>query len=326
MSLVQHELTTLESQDSWIKTMGPWGVDSEFPVRDGEVTIGFAGENYREALRFYKRLLDEELLDIESFAQNQGILQAKAVVDGTPIVGVFTKMAAFQTVGRDNAGYYMPREERPYTAIAPFEGPFGDRYWYTNVAHRVHPGRFVITAENDLPEAAIRWVDNHFDPIEATFWNTRPRDTYEEVEPGLLKAPTEYPNGWSFPEARHRLSTGASGLVFVDPDWRREEGLDIFEEQWDQRDVLIEDANLMLEYTPEDTLNSTILAFTDEERDLLLTYEQDLFSYVSESMARFMVGELDIESDWDGYLAQLDRLRVDEIRDTYQAAYDRLKN
>ena len=49
----------------------------------------------------------------------------------------------------------------------------------------------------------------------------------------------------------------------------------------------------------------------------------ELKTYVDQSFARFVTGDLDIESDWDSYLAQFRALELEKYLDMVQSTYDR---
>ena len=64
------------------------------------------------------------------------------------------------------------------------------------------------------------------------------------------------------------------------------------------------------------------VSFTDEENTQLSMYI-DLTSYVEQMEANFITGKMDIDGEWDAYLAELNRLGMEDMCKIYQAAYDR---
>jgi len=48
----------------------------------------------------------------------------------------------------------------------------------------------------------------------------------------------------------------------------------------------------------------------------------DINTYVNESLARFITGDLDLESDWDKYVKKLENMGLAEYLEIYQKAYD----
>ena len=48
-----------------------------------------------------------------------------------------------------------------------------------------------------------------------------------------------------------------------------------------------------------------------------------LKSYTGEARAQFITGDLDIEKDWDSYIAELYNNELEAVLEVMQAAYDR---
>ena len=51
----------------------------------------------------------------------------------------------------------------------------------------------------------------------------------------------------------------------------------------------------------------------------------NITDYLKQSAVQFIIGELDIESDWDAYIAQLKRLNIDKYVQLQQDARDKMK-
>jgi putative aldouronate transport system substrate-binding protein len=49
-------------------------------------------------------------------------------------------------------------------------------------------------------------------------------------------------------------------------------------------------------------------------------------TYVQETFAKAIIGELDIEAEWDNYLATLDSLGLAQYEQAHQEAYDAWRN
>jgi putative aldouronate transport system substrate-binding protein len=54
----------------------------------------------------------------------------------------------------------------------------------------------------------------------------------------------------------------------------------------------------------------------------LLSWKTTLIDYVTEMIARFVVGDADINKEWDAYLAELDKIGIDRYLEIMQKAYD----
>jgi hypothetical protein len=72
--------------------------------------------------------------------------------------------------------------------------------------------------------------------------------------------------------------------------------------------------------TPFD-LNSLVL--TEDESDTYNDAWTDINAYITESTAKFITGDLDIETGWEGFINDLEKMGLQDVIDVYQAAYDR---
>lgn len=74
--------------------------------------------------------------------------------------------------------------------------------------------------------------------------------------------------------------------------------------------------------TPFD-LNTLVL--TQDETDTYNDAFTDINAYITESTAKFITGEEDIETGWENYIKSLEKMGLQDVIDVYQAAYDRAK-
>lgn len=65
------------------------------------------------------------------------------------------------------------------------------------------------------------------------------------------------------------------------------------------------------------------LVYTPEEQTEMATLKTDLLNYIKTEKAQFIVGEQDIDANWDEYLAKLDEMGLERLLEIEQAAYDR---
>ena len=63
--------------------------------------------------------------------------------------------------------------------------------------------------------------------------------------------------------------------------------------------------------------------FTDDESKELSTLQTALQDYVLQQQARWVTNQGDIESEWEGYLAQLETMGVERYVQIYQDATNR---
>ena len=67
----------------------------------------------------------------------------------------------------------------------------------------------------------------------------------------------------------------------------------------------------------------TKIIYTEDEINAINEIQQNITSYRKDSVARFIIGDWDIESGWEDYLKEIKAIGVDEMLDIVQKAYDR---
>lgn len=65
------------------------------------------------------------------------------------------------------------------------------------------------------------------------------------------------------------------------------------------------------------------ISFNEEETNSINDIQTSIQTYVGESITRFALGDMDIETGWDSYLAELDSMGLAEYLEISQTAYDR---
>ncbi|MNW05785.1 hypothetical protein D3C71_2020890 [compost metagenome] len=61
-----------------------------------------------------------------------------------------------------------------------------------------------------------------------------------------------------------------------------------------------------------------------EEKSAISTIEDQLLKYYESSLAKFIMGETPM-TQWDAFLAEMQRIGSQKVIDTYQIGLDRLK-
>lgn len=74
-------------------------------------------------------------------------------------------------------------------------------------------------------------------------------------------------------------------------------------------------------YQPDQTLPPVV--FTDEENAEVADIEVEIKKYWQEQRTLFVTGEKDIDTEWDNYVAQLEKLGLPTMIEMYDAAYNR---
>lgn len=87
--------------------------------------------------------------------------------------------------------------------------------------------------------------------------------------------------------------------------------------------ILYRATDRMTPYANEEKNSLPLFYYLSEENEKIATYAVTIDSYVTESIARFVTGDLDLDKDWDGYLKDLESYGLSDYLETIQGGYDR---
>ncbi len=67
-----------------------------------------------------------------------------------------------------------------------------------------------------------------------------------------------------------------------------------------------------------------MIVYNDAELEVVNEIQSNLATYYKESFSRFCTGDLDLDADWDAYLAELENIGLSTYIEISQKAYDRM--
>ena len=79
----------------------------------------------------------------------------------------------------------------------------------------------------------------------------------------------------------------------------------------------------LTQYRPDDSMILLFAPLTAEESKTINDIASTLYNFAEEYLVLFVTGELNIDAEWDNYLAELDNIGLQEYLAMYQNAYDR---
>jgi len=280
-------------------------------VKDGVPVFSMARPEYKEGLLYFRKLHSEGLIDPEAFTHTNKILKSK-MTDFR--LGAFT-LWFLGPFGND------PQKEE-LTALAPLEGPHGDRMWneWPDEYGVKDKGAFAITSSAQCPEVLMRWADLHYEGKRSMemFWGPFGLNLEEKADGIIVDAPL--PEGMSVGEFRHSECPGSHALYGILAEDYERKPLDGNTEQklgW---------INTLYEPCfpePPDEVYPRVF-YTPEENKELAFYKTDIFSYALEQTAKWIT-KGGIEEGWDDYIAKLEEMGLDGMMKIYRDAYDRYK-
>ncbi|MCL2879962.1 MAG: extracellular solute-binding protein, partial [Treponema sp.] len=289
---------------------------------DDKVHVAFDKPEWREGLRYIRRLVSEGLIDASSFSATQDQLKRIFENPGDMIMGA--------TVWNAPSGFMdlNGSKHKNYDTIAPLAGPKGVRLAVYRPDAMVITGATVITKALKNPEVAVRWLD-YFYSLEGDLEMRIGREGIEwrRAKPGELSY-SGLPAEWAKLTAiggSQNIFWSQYGLgQYVRHD-RQASAPDIYSVEGLETRLYQATQSNYMPYKPQKVLPA--LYFSPAIMKKINQPLNDVRDYVQEYIVRFSTGELDLDKDWDSYLSNFKRMGLDDIIAAYQDAYDAyLKN
>jgi putative aldouronate transport system substrate-binding protein len=295
----------------------------------GNVVAIYAQEAWREGTKYLAGLHAEGLLAPEIFTQDRDQIRALGNGrDGVAVLGSATAgwFGEFMTF---TAGQSGPWDA--YTAVSPLEGPDGTRYSMHDTFQAPIVGTFMITDKCENPELAMKWADyiGRIEPTTRSIHGVKDTDwrwAYEgeigiDGEQAWWHSITDVANipsqniHWSQDGPSVRTEKYRLSQVVPDPnDVTPGKNLEV---------VLY---NLTKEryapYVPEEPMNLPPMYFTEEQANEIATVMPQLQDFVDETLAQAVTGQIDIEAEWESYLANLEAIGLSRFVEIHQEVLD----
>ncbi|MBR3503329.1 MAG: extracellular solute-binding protein [Clostridia bacterium] len=265
-----------------------------------------AAEEYRDFLRWLNMLYTEELLDQQCFT----IAYEEFVANGTSgLVGSFPYVNT-TLMGEKHTQYAGLNEA--------LEGPNGDKMFACSQSVVYTPGAFVMCDGNKDPLVTMKWLDYFYgtDGAELLFMTEKGLlyDTDENGRNYYVDYVANNPDGLTMSQVIGQYSSWSGGgnpALLIDNYFIGGETLPIpFAAAMNLIDWLPKTVWEAFSYTTEETEDKTVLF-------------NDIDSYVKEMRAAFIKGTASLDTDWDTYLGELNKMRLPDYLKIVGDAYAR---
>ncbi len=301
-------------------------------AEDGKLYAPFATDEWREGVRYLAKLYAEGLLSPLSFSQTQNELKAimSAPNDQDTLVGAFVGHPS-PLFGSDGS---VDRVQE-YVAVPAMIGPEGVQWSpYKNAKPSC---KTFITADCENPDLAFRVLDAiaredlsltmRYGEKDVDWEYTTEgeiRHKYLEGFTAIYGQPATSRTPWTTENAiiwndnafnmlPPKLFAGLAGEPY--PEGNRRYQMDTL---WY--------SSVPLRHSKHPENLAFGLIKTQDEIDLVADIETSLQSFVGESLSNFVLGNKNVETDWDAYLAELEAIGLEVYVETMQGAYDRMFN
>lgn len=278
---------------------------SHIGMKNGKVIYTAVQPEFKEAIIWFNKLYKDGLIDPEVFTHATKQYRAKASQD-PPVLGVFTAWDPYNLAGQKSS-------DENYVPLPPLKGPTGIQLWQEGDPS-IFKDQFAITKAAKKPELILRWIDQLFDPETSVEVCKGPFGvTIEKNADGKITF-MKPPEGISYGEFRKNKSISSFPYaILTDMMSRIEKNAN--EVYKDKLDKIYEP------YSCKETY--PIVWFKPEEQLELSTINTDVLKYVDEKVAKWIIGESSVYTEWDGYINELGKMKLDRMIEIYQTAADR---
>lgn len=298
----------------------PFNRDNYAYSKDGKVLLSVDTDEFREGLRWIHHLYDEGLIDPGAFSQNEE--QQKQLVRSNPD-------RVFSYVGFIDQGVdFLDHEQcEAFWYMMPVEGPNGARYMDYCDMSDMNGGSFnwFITDGCKNPEAAFKVGDvlcseaAHavlFYGEEGVHWQKRDPeedsliDGFKAKYQALkIEDPTDQEKNTLHIQMEVVLDRIYAQWLTEPEDWFVAYG-----------ELLTKSSQDMLKYAPKEYVPRRTIILDTEDAEEFAELKTLLSSYIDTAIVQFIVGEKDIEKDWDTYVEELHGYNTDRFLELLQKA------
>ena len=288
---------------------------------NGQIGFSFMKDEYKEAMKYIHGLVEEGLIDKDSFVRDGTALSALGLAnDDYDIIGAF--QGGYYGVAGYDIDHTNPRSA-VWEPISPLKGPEGVQIAYQDPFGALTEAQFVVTKAAENPALCVRWIDYFYSPYQdigpqGEYW-----DFAKEGELDLFFKDQAYWTNLStnFDGRNENVRVESTGFpyCYVSFDMRAAEtavnpnGYDSLMYNW-TREYYEQYANP--NYVPADFF--VPLDVVDDYN----TAMTDIQDYYKEISTKFMTGDLDIDAYWDEYIGTIESMDLDLVLEQAQAAYD----
>ena len=288
-----------------LNVLNSWQLDET-----GKVNFGPYMDAWKEYVTIMHQWFEEGLIDPDFMATDERTADMAKVVTGAS--GLFAALYTMPSV-------YEASSDDPNMNLAPVNPPVkneGDEI-HIRLRDSYTSGNTAISADCENWEVAMRWLDYLYTEEGALLANYGVEgDTFEFDENGdpvFTDKILKNENGWTMTQTVASYLCPSAGIANWS-DWTRElagvsEKDQACYDVWGQADDAWR-------------LPSSVSLTQDESTERAALYA-DISTTVKEQTAQFISGALDIESNWDAYIASLESSGIERAIEITQAAYDR---
>lgn len=281
---------------------------------EGNVTYSRTKDGYKEFLEVLKGWADEGLIDT-GFVSRTIDDSLKLFENGT------AGMCFAHTYNVKMAAAAGPAVDPEFklTALVHPRQNAEDELHLSNITGSVNSNSWQVSATTEHPVEAVKFIDYLMDPEVRllTAWGTNEDvETYRINENGereFTEFVTENPDGLDYDTVRDLYMCEPFQIMYDETMEASQYSLEECHQSWDAWMTGNDNAHRLPNY----------LTLTVDESKELTQITTKLSNYSDEKVYRYIFGEEDLESEWDGFVEELKNLGSERAEEIYKTAYDR---
>ncbi len=267
----------------------------------GEWTFGPTSPEFKEMLEFYNKLYEEGLL-LPNFLtiDTKGWQDVMANSDSFITIDYLSRIDFFNKSMRETD----PEFTMAYMVPPAFSDEVGNQFAYSTDSIL----GFAVSSQTKQLDKVLAYIDWMYtdEAMDLLTWG-RPGELYDEAADGTrtwkeFTTAAEMKQGTGFETFGFYQRYNFDGELATFTDECREATLTAREYDMQQQPVL---------------------AFTDEEQNVVNTVGVNIKTFVSEQVSKFMLGERSFDT-WDDYVAEVEALGLEELKAIHESSYARI--
>ena len=285
-------------------------IDMHVDPEDANTMVyGPITDNFKKFLGYVKKLYDEGLINSDFAVAESAMNYITQIKAGFTISSMGSSLIA----NHDNLK--LENEEYNYVSVPWLIGPDGYQCFIDD--SNANPRSTVVSTQCENLEIALRWLDYFYTDegsIASTFGIEDESFEWVNEYPTIIEDIKNNDKGWSDEQCIARYMLGPITFPMA-RDYRFYEQMNLKEQY--QIDIQTNWNLATNEITMPPLIHTTEEA---EEYSGLMT---DIKTYVDTSYLEFIVGDLDLEADWDTYVSNVKSMGIEDAIAIKQAAYER---
>lgn len=274
-------------------------------VRNGKVISPNIQAEYKEAIKFFNKLYEEKLLDLEFFSQTEEMFNSK-IRNGQ--VGFWAGQAIPRHLG-DRDGEDLAEIHEEILFVPPLKGFNGEEPIWPYFPDESW-GSFEITNKCENPEVLLRWVDQFYDDefgiqLQYGAWGQyMHRNDAGKIE--LIPPSDDFnPETITFPFGPRILTSPGIKDELVKSEVSR----------------FVEDlGDLYAPYIMKERYRT--FAYEKEDNRMISPIKTETTKLIENKQIAWITGESDIDEEWGWYIEELKKIGIEKEFEIYQKYYD----